>query len=315
MYQNFIGIDIGKKTFVVGQHAGKTTREFENVPSGLEAFYRHYECILLSSLVVLEATGGYEMGMLQYLLGKGIAVHRADTRKVKYFIRSLGKEAKSDAIDSLGLARYGYERHERLELFVAKTSKQEQLQQLTQRRLDLKQILVQEKNRSQAPHQNSWVLQSCRDIIQALEVQLRALDQEIEGLINTDARYKAKQQVLQEVDGIGNIIANALIALVPELGEVNRRQIASLIGVAPHPRESGQKIGYRRTKGGRQEVRSILFMGAMTASRSKGRLGDFYRQLVGRGKKKMVALTALMRKIIIIANAKIRDWNKLNSYA
>jgi transposase len=311
MYQNFIGIDIGKRTFVVGQHGQKATREFENTPLGFQAFYQDYENILYTSLVVLETTGGYEMALLQYLLSKAIAVHRADTRKVKYFIRSLGKEAKSDSIDSLGLARYGYERHERLELFVAKVFSQDQLQQLAQRRLDLKQILVQEKNRSQAPRQNPWILQSCLEMINALEIQLKTLDNEIKALINADAQYKAKQQVLIEVDGIGTIISSALLALLPELGTVNRRQIASLIGVAPHPSESGQKIGYRRTKGGRQDVRSILFMAAMTASRSKGRLGDFYRQLVARGKKKMVALVALMRKIIVIANAKLLDWNRL----
>jgi transposase len=137
------------------------------------------------------------------------------------------------------------------------------------------------------------------------------LETEINQLIQADPDKQAKQVILQEIDGIGPTTSNSLLALLPELGNVNRRQIASLVGVAPHPCESGKSVGYRQTQGGRQTVRSILFMAAMTAARSKGRLGEFYRKLIARGKKKMVALTALMRKIVVIANAKIRDWQLL----
>ena len=310
MYQNFIGIDIGKETFFVGKHSEKITREFENNLSGFQSFYQAYESVLSSALVVLETTGGYEMGLVQYLLSNHIATHRANTRKVKYFIRSLGQEAKSDAIDAIGLARYGYERHDRLDLFIAKDFSQEHLQQLTQRRIDLNKMLVQEKNRKQAPNQNSWVLESCQAIIDSLQEQLKSLDKEIKVSIEANPAQQAQQSILETIDGIGPITARSLIALLPELGTINRKQIASLVGLAPYPCESGKKIGYRRTKGGRHDVRAIMFMAAMTASRSKGRLGEFYRQLVGRGKKKMVALTALMRKIIVIANARLAEWYK-----
>lgn len=310
MYQNFIGIDIGKDTFVVASHHQRMTQEFDNTESGFQTFSQQFEAAFTSGLVILETTGGYEMSLVRYLIGKGISLHRADTRKVKYFIRSLGKEAKSDAIDAAGLARYGYERYERLALFVAKDFDQEHLQQLTQRRLDLKAILVQEKNRKQGPTHNAWVMQSCEKLIKTLENELKDLDLEINKLIDANPKQKAKQCVLQQVDGIGTVTANQLLALLPELGVINRKQIASLTGLAPHPYESGKNIGYRRTKGGRQDVRSILFMAAMTASRSKGRLGEFYRRLVLQGKKKMVALTALMRKMIVIANAKLADWYK-----
>jgi transposase len=118
--------------------------------------------------------------------------------------------------------------------------------------------------------------------------------------------------VLQEIPGVGPIVSGALLALLPELGVINRKQIASLVGLAPYPYESGQKIGYRKTKGGRQDIRSLIFMSALTASRSKSRLGKFYQGLINRGKKPMVALTALMRKIIVIANGKLSDWYKLH---
>jgi len=307
MYQNFIGIDISKATFVAAQHGLKQTHEFNNTQEGFDAFFQHYNSVIPTSLVILETTGGYEMGLVQYLLTKGISVHRADTRKAKYFMRSLGKEAKSDNIDALGLARYGYER---LVLYVASSFHQEHLKQLSQRRLDLKQIMVQEKNRHQAPNQSACIQTSCQTMITALEAQLALVDAEIEASIKAIPEQKARQKILVEIDGIGETISSALLALLPELGRVDRKQIASLAGLAPHPCESGQKVGYRRCKGGRQEVRSILFMAAMSASRSKGPLGQFYKDLLARGKKKMVALTALMRKIVVIANAKLRDWDK-----
>lgn len=310
MYQNFIGIDISKANFVVGFHDQRNTYEFDNTLSGFKSFFDDYKSILPTCLIILETTGGYEMALVKFLLAKGIKIHRADTRKVKHFIRSLGKEAKTDAIDARGLSRYGYERHERLEIYTPKTKNDELLQQLTLRRIDLKHILVQETNRSQTPNQSRLIRQSCQAMIKAVKKQIQAVDKEIDTLINVNPSQKAKRKVLEEIDGIGSIISSNLIALLPELGLTNRRKIASLVGVAPHPYESGQNVGYRRTKGGREDVRSIMFMAAMTASRSKGRLGDFYRRLVAQGKKKMVALIALMRKIVVIANAKLAEWYK-----
>jgi transposase len=310
MYQNFIGIDISKDTFTVGEYQHKHTKEFDNALSGFTQFCQAYQDLLANSLVILEATGGYEMNLVRHLISQGVKVHRADARKVKHFIRSLGNHAKTDRIDATGLSHYGYERHSRLECFVLPGMNQEELQQLVQRRLDLKQLLVQEKNRLQAPNKNLTIKKTCEGLIKSIENQLDLLEADIEQMISSSDEMKAKREILREIDGIGTVIANHLLALLPELGQINRRQIASLAGLAPHPYESGKKTGYRKTQGGRQSVRVILFMGAMTASRSKGRLGDFYRQLIARGKKKMVALTALMRKILVIANAKMRDWYK-----
>lgn len=310
MYHNFIGIDISKATFTVAQFGQQLSKNFENTNKGFREFYKEYKKSLPGGLVILETTGGYEMALTAYLLDRSIALHRADSRKVKYFIRSLGKEAKSDAIDATGLARYGYERHEKLDLFVMKTNHQAQLQQLVQRRLDLKQMLVQEKNRRQAPNQDKYITKCCGTLIRALEKQLDDLQKEIQALIEKVPEQKEKQKILEKIDGIGTITSGSLLALLPELGKINRREIASLVGLAPHPYESGQMIGYRKTKGGRRDVRCILFMAAMTASQSKGRLGEYYRGMLNRGKKKMVALTALMRKIIVIANAKLSDWYK-----
>lgn len=126
-------------------------------------------------------------------------------------------------------------------------------------------------------------------------------------LYQHNALFVQLLQCLQTVPGIGFVTAIQLLALIPEIGQLNRKQIASLAGVAPHPYESGLTIGYRFTRGGRPDVKNVLFMAAMTAARSHSPLGEFYQRLVANGKKKMVALTALMRKIIVIANARVRE--------
>lgn len=304
MYQSFIGIDISKNDFVVALHRDKNVQTFSNNVSGFKAFYAAYRSVLPDGLVVLETTGGYELALIHYLKAKRCSVHRANTRKVKYFIRSLGRLAKSDAIDAKSLAEYGAERYEKLALFCENPRKK--LQKFVQRREDLKQVLVQEKNRRQAPDQADMKT-SINALVNFLEKEIKRLEQQMEAMVNADPLFMQQCQVLQTVHGIGKIIAVQLLALLPEIGQLDRKKIASLAGVAPHPYESGQKIGYRFTKGGRKAVKRILFMAAISACKSHSRLGNFYRQLMARGKKKMVALTALMRKMLVIANAKMRD--------
>lgn len=305
MYQYFIGIDISKHEFVVAVHGNNKAQTYSNNPAGFEKFFLAYESVLKKGLVVLETTGGYELALIHYLQIRQCAIHRANTRKVKHFIRSFGKLAKTDFIDALALAHYGFERHPSLELF--QVNSQQKLLKLVQRRLELKQMLVQEKNRRQAPDQGE-LRKSFDVIINAIESELKAIEKEIDLVCKEDLLLEEKKKVIKEVKGIGDIIAIELLALLPELGKINRKKIASLAGLAPHPNESGKKIGYRSTKGGRAEIKPILFMAAMTAARSKSRLGEFYEQLIKKGKKKMVALTALMRKILTIVNAKMRDF-------
>jgi len=306
MYHTFIGIDISKAEVVVARQGHAAVAVFSNDDKGYEAFYQQYGEVPEKTLVVLETTGGYEMDLVEFLMEKKVAVHRADTRKVKHFIRSHGTKAKSDAVDAKSLALYGSERYEILALFKGKSAQAKELAQLTRRRMDIKQMLVQEKNRAQTPQQQ-WIAKSCEAVIEVLEAQIVEMDRKINQLIEADNEWKSKQKTLQSIAGIGPIVSNYLIALLPELGQLDRRRVASLVGLAPYPCESGQRKGYRKTYGGRQEVRGILFMAAMTASRSRSALGDFYRHLLAKGKPKMVAMTALMRKIIVIANARVAE--------
>lgn len=309
IYHDFIGIDIGKSEVVVNLYGEKNSHTFKNTPEGFQDFFKNFLSGIQAPWVLLEATGGYEQLFLQRLLELKITVHRANTRLVKPFIHSLGQKAKTDSIDAKSLAIYAHERHQQLAPYQKPQETQAQLASLAQRRLDLNKMLVQEKNRIQAPNTDPFLKKSCQAVIDLLKNQLSELALAMEEIIQSQAHLQAQKKVLLSIPGVGSVTSSALLALVPELGHLNRRQIASLCGLAPYPRESGQRVGYRKTTGGRQHVRSFLFMAAMAARNSNSPLKQFYESLIAKGKKKMVALTALMRKILVIANAKLKKLN------
>jgi transposase len=305
-YNNFIGIDIGKHTFVAATHGEKITKEYDNDATGIAQFIEEKKAVLDSGLCVLETTGGYEMRLLLNLCEAKCSVHRAPGRKVKNFIRSYGNEAKTDAIDAKVLARYAQERFESLELFVPSSKSACELYELAQRRKDLTRMLVAEKNRLKGPCVEH-IKKNIEDIIEILKKSLAAITERMDNIVAADAQLKKRHDILMTVPGIGKIIATELLTLLPELGRVNRREIASLVGVAPIARDSGQQKGYRSTRGGRAGIKSILFMAAMAARRSNTSLRTYYESLLARGKKKMVALVALIRKIVVIANARLKE--------
>lgn len=305
-YNNFIGIDIGKFNFVVAVHGSKFIKEYENSPSGIYAFIKEYKKELPSALCVLEPTGGYEMRLLMNLCDKGYSVHRAHTRHVKNFIRSFGNGAKTDKLDAKNLSLYGFERSKSLDKFTPQTKKAVNLYELIQRRRDLKQMQTAEKNRFKGPRVE-FIKDSIEAILNVLSNEVDEITKEIDRLIEQDLSLKEKKEILKTIPGIGNIIANELLGLLPELGQLSRREIASLVGVAPLSNDSGKMRGYRRTGYGREGIKPMLFLAAMAARNSNSRLKVFYEDLISRGKNKMVALTALMRKIIVIANARLKE--------
>ena len=304
-YNNFIGIDIGKFNFVTAIHGKKSVREYENTAEGIEKFLSDYSNELPGALCILEPTGGYEMELLLALCDKGFSVHRAHTRKVKNFIRSFGSEAKTDALDAINLSLYGYERSSSLDLFKPQAAEAMKLYELVHRRRDLTQMLVAEKNRLKSPRAG-YVQKSIETLTDILLSEIKAISDEIDNLIKKDVFLSEKKKTLKTVPGIGNIVANELLALLPELGKVSRREIASLVGLAPIAKDSGKFKGYRRTGYGRDGIKRLLFLSAMAARNSKSHLKSYYENLIARGKSKMVALTALMRKIIVIANARLK---------
>lgn len=307
-YTKFIGVDIGKFNFVVAIYGEKTTKEYANTSEGISEFLQENNELLNNSLIILEATGGYELTLLYTLCSMELSVHRANTRKVKHFIRSLGSAAKTDALDAKALAHYGEERYKRLELFEPQSQEAVLLFQLVQRRSDLRQMLVAEKNREKAPSIDK-IKSSCSKVIQIITKEIDSITQEIKKVIDSNAVLKQKHRVLKTIPGIGDIVGFELLALLPELGSLSRKKIASLAGVAPIARDSGKFKGYRMVGYGRAGVKPMLFIASMAARNSKTHLKEFYEKLISKGKKKMVALTALMRKILVIANARIRDFN------
>jgi transposase len=307
LYKNFLGIDIGKFNFVVSIYESKSTIEYQNSPAGITKFIEEHSDILPHSLCVLEPTGGYELEVLYSLISEGFNVHRADARKVKSFIRSFGSSAKTDSLDAKALAAYAQERWEKLELFKPQSQRSIELFQLVQRRSDLKATLIAEKNRLKAPS-TKFIKESIMILIDTLKKQLDIITDKIEFIISNIPELKKKKDILKTIPGIGDITAFELLILLPELGTLCRRKIAALSGVAPRANDSGKFKGYRRTGCGRNGIKPLLFIAAMAARNSKTHLKEFYEKLISKGKKKMVALTALMRKILVIANAKLKQY-------
>lgn len=305
-YQNFIGIDIGKFNFVVSKSDSKKAESFENNTKGFKAFHKAYKTALNEGLAVLETTGGYELELLLFLCKLKHNVHRANTRRVKAFVRSLGQHAKTDELDAHALALYAKERHSSLSLFTAHKNALK-LFELAQGRRAFIRLLVQEKNRKQGPRCHEFIKECCSEIIDKITGFIQEIDQKIQYHIDNDSELKNQQEILLTIPGIGLITARNLICYMPEMGSLNQKEIAALAGVAPYANESGTFKGRRTIKGGRQEVRTTLFMAAMAATKSKSKLRDFYDGLVARGKKPIVALVAVMRKIIVIANARLKE--------
>lgn len=305
-YHNFIGIDMGKYSFVVNVIEQKNTTEYENTSAGIAQFIQDNETALSDALCVVEATGGYELALLYALTEKSYAVHRADARKVKFFIHSFGSAAKTDDLDAKALAHYGKERAEKLTLFAPSSKTMVELFHLVQRRNDLKTMLVAEKNRYQSPGLAS-VKEGIEKIITLLEEEQLNITTKIKDFIKHDPVLQAKMTCLKSIPGIGDVVAFELMVRLPELGTLTRQKIASLAGLAPKANQSGQFKGYRRTGHGRSGIKPMLYLSAMAARNSNSSLKEFYEKLVNSGKKKKVALTAVMRKILVIANARLKE--------
>jgi transposase len=299
----FIGCDVGKASITVFDTASGQAR---TIPNRLPDLRRLARGLGPECLVVCEATGGYETRLLDAVLAAGVPAHRADARKVKAFIRSFGTLGKSDAIDAEALARYGAERHASLARWQPPDPVREELQALVLTRIDLVRMRQAQVNRLAAPGAAA-VAGVLRAVLREIVAQLRAIEARIAALLRRHPVLARQAAVLNGIRGVGAVTAAALLALMPELGHVSGKQAAALAGVAPHPHESGQRVGYRRTRGGRPEVKRSLFMAALTASQGEGALAEAYRRLVARGKKPIVAITAVMRKLVVVANARIRD--------
>jgi transposase len=303
LFSRFIGCDVGKATIVIFQLGGETTQTIPNCKPDIERFAATLDT---DCLTVCEATGGYEDLLLTTLTAAGIATHRADARKVKAFIRSYGVLGKTDDIDARQLAFYAKERQAKLPLWCAPSQNITRLQSLILARQDMVADRVAWNNRIKAPGSDD-AKHHLKAILKAINIQIAAIQIEIDATLKATYELRSKARVLATITGIGDTTAATLMALMPEMGTMDRRQAAALAGLAPHPKQSGASNAYRRTRGGRPQVKKALFMAAMSASKHHPKLKQTYQRLLSAGKKPMVALIAIMRKLIVIANAKLRD--------
>ena len=298
-----IGCDVGKTTVTVFEPFTGRTFDLTNSVEALTAFAA---ALPPGCLVICEATGGYEAALLTATATAGVPAHRADARKVKAFIRSRGTLGKTDAIDARGLTRYGQERHAELPRWQPASGVRDDLRTLIRLRAQLVKQRAALTNQIKAPS-GEIAKKHLKALGAAASEQITAIEADIRALIDHDPAAAKVVAIIQDIPGCGYLTAVTVAALMPEIGSMSGRQAASLAGLAPHPHQSGQRDGYRRTRGGRPEVKRALFMAAMAARNHNLALKAVYERLIHNGKKPLVAITALMRKLITIINARVRD--------
>lgn len=254
-------------------------------------------------LIVLEATGGFEMGALRSLASVRLPVVAVNPRQVRDFARAMGILAKTDKIDAHIIARFADS--VRPEIRSLKTPDEQMLDALNARRFQLIGMLTQEKNRlANAP---KWTKKDIQGNIKGLEKRLAKIDSDLDDLIKNSPIWRQKDKILQSIPGVGAVMARTIISDLPEAGTLNRREIAALSGVAPLNRDSGKHKGKRAIWGGRAKVRCVLYMCALAAVRCNPKIKAFYNRLITAGKKPKVALTACMRKLLVIINTMLKN--------
>lgn len=294
----WIGIDVAKAYLDVAVRPDGTSVRVENTRTGITALVRQVRPYA-PTLIVIEATGGYERAVVQALAKAGMPVAVVNPRQVRDFAKSVGRLAKTDTLDAAVLAHFAEATTP--EARPPLSEEADALQDLVTRREQISGMLVAEKNRLKMARKATRA--GIKRHIRWLEGELEAVAQEIERAIAENEEWTAQDTQLQQVTGIGPVVAATLVAHLPELGQLNRKQIAALVGVAPLNRDSGTMRGKRTIWGGRTEVRRVLYMAAVSAARYNPLIRPMYQRLLARGKTKMVALVACMRKLLTILNA------------
>lgn len=301
--QRFIGIDVSKARLDVHVHPDSRRWQCANDEAGRqEVISRLSEPH--PTLVVLEASGGLERALAVELSAAGIAVAIVNPRQVRDFAKALGRWAKTDSLDSEVLALFGEKI--RPPVRPLKDAQQQALSALLSRRRQLVEMCTAEKNRL-ASSPDGTVSKNLKTHIRWLEKQIESTDRELDRRIRQSPLWRAKEDLLRGFKGVGPVLARTLTIELPELGSLNRKQIAALAGLAPFNRDSGTLRGQRTIFGGRATVRAALYMGALSAIRYNPVIQCFYQRLRQAGKSPKVALTACMRKMLTILNAMLRE--------
>jgi transposase len=300
--KHFVGIDVAKDKLDVAVLGRKPIETFANTKRGIANLVDFLKQVK-PKLIVVEATGGYEEAVVLTLFEAGLPVALVSPQRVRQYARAKGLLAKTDPLDAQLLAEYGKAIQPRL--FVGKSEVRKRLSALVARRNQLNDMLQAEKNRLRTSSVD--VKHSLKRVLTCLKAEIKEVEQEIRQVLKTHDELGEQEKLLRTAKSIGPVTAATLLADLPELGQLDRQEIAALVGVAPMNSDTGKKRGYRKTKGGRPEVRRTLYMATLTGVCHNPVLKPHYEQLVKRGKEKKVALTACMRKMLTILNAMMRD--------
>lgn len=303
----YVGIDVSKQQLDMAIKGSDTTWQHGNDEPGILEVVNQL-LTLDPVLVVIEASGGWEMTLVAELAYASLPVSVVNPTRVRNFARAAGTWAKTDKLDAMMIARFA--EAIRPEVRPLRDEKERYLAALITRRRQTIYILTAEKNRRSTTY--GRISKRLEGHIAWLEEELSSLDKEIKRFIQTSPVWVKNEALLKSVPGVGPVTSFTLLAELPELGTLSRQKIAALVGIAPFNKDSGPRRGKRRIFGGRAGVRSALYMAALVSSRANPIIREFYERLLERGKEKKVALTACMRKLLVILNAIVRDqkpWN------
>jgi len=304
---HFVGIDVSKDRFDIHVRPDNIERSLCNDELGFRALLDVVQQVP-PTIMILEATGGFERRLVAFLLAHRLPVVVINPKRVRHFAKANGQLAKTDRIDAATLAHFA----EAMQPPVRSIPDAflEELRDLLARRHQLLDMIVAEKNRLTTASKS--IRRQLLEHIHWMEKRLASLDQDLDHHIQSSPTWKAKDDLLQSVPSIGPASSRSLLIQLPELGQLNRHQIASLVGVAPFNQDSGRFRGHRAIHGGRTSVRCALYMPTLVAIRHNPSIRAFYQRLVLAGKPKMVALIASMRKLLTILNSIIkrnRPWD------
>ena len=297
----FVGIDISKAWLDIAVHEQEEVLRTNNNERGIASLVKQLKK-QKPNLIVVEPTGGFEMLVVAELSQAGLPIAVVNAKRVRDFARATGQLAKTDQLDAKVLAHFAAV--VRPVLRSLRSEDEEQLTALLTRRRQVLEMLTVEKNRLVTVR--ATMRADIEAHLQWLSNHLKELDQEIEEFVKGTPIWKEKDALLQSVPGVGPVTSATMLGMLPELGLLNRQEIAALVGVAPVNKDSGKKQGKRRIYGGRADVRSVLYMAALSAKKFNPVIRIFYERLIQHGKEKKVALTACMRKLIVILNAMVR---------
>ena len=309
MEQIFIGIDVAQDRLDAHVRPSDESFAVARDSEGLAALIERLRAFD-PYLVVLEATGGFEVTVAAAVVAAEIPLAVVNPRQIRDFARATGQLAKTDALDARAIARFA--EAVRPQPRPVPDAQARALGELVARRRQIIEMMTAERNRRRQLTSRRLV-KSVDRLLTVLQQELSELEQDLDEGIRGTPAWRERDELLRSVPGIGNVVARTLIADLPELGRLDRKQIAALVGVAPINRDSGKMRGKRTTWGGRAKVRCTLYMAALVASRYNPLLKAFYQRLTSAGKAKKLALTAVMRKLLTILNAMIRDNTRCQS--